>query len=107
MESFFYRQRCKNTNCNFYQDFTIPLNSYDGKGKCILNVIEQKIYSFNCRKCWMITVVNFEKIAIENCVILLKEKQKKILEARTKFQEERAKMEKRMKQAKAIIKMIF
>lgn len=55
----------------------------------------------------MITVVNFEKIAIENCVILLKEKQKKILEARTKFQEERAMMEKRMKQAKAIIKMIF
>lgn len=55
----------------------------------------------------MITVVNFEKIAIENCVILLKEKQKKILEARTKFQEERARMEKRMKQAKAIIKMIF
>ena len=55
----------------------------------------------------MITVVNFEKTAIENCVILLKEKQKKILEARTKFQEERARMEKRMKQAKAIIKMIF
>ena len=55
----------------------------------------------------MITVVNFEKIVIENCVILLKEKQKKILEARTKFQEERAMMEKRMKQAKAIIKMIF
>ena len=55
----------------------------------------------------MITVVNFEKIVIENCVILLKEKQKKILEARTKFQEERARMEKRMKQAKAIIKMIF
>ena len=55
----------------------------------------------------MITVVNFEKIAIENCVILLKEKQKKIREARTKFQEERAMMEKRMKQAKAIIKMIF
>ena len=65
MESFFFPQICKNNNCNVYQNFTIPLNSYDEKGRCIMNETEQKIYSFECNKCRMITFVNFEKVANE------------------------------------------
>ena len=77
MESFFFLQRCKNNNCNVYQHFTILLNSYNEKGKFILNETEQKLFSFKCNKCRMITFVDFEKIANEVYITLLKERRKK------------------------------
>ena len=49
MESFFFLQRCKNNNYNVYQHFTISLNSSNEK-ECILNEIEQKLYSCDCNK---------------------------------------------------------
>ena len=70
MESFFFLQRCKNNNRNVFQHFTISLNSYNEK--CILNETEQKLFSFECNKCRMITFVDFEKIANEVCITLLK-----------------------------------
>lgn len=75
MESIFYIQRCKNNNCNFYQNFTISLNSYDKKGKCIISE-KKKTFFLQMQKCQMITFVKFEKIANENCIILLKERRK-------------------------------
>ena len=77
MESFFFLQRYKNNNCNVYQHFTILLNSYNEKGKCILNETEQKLFSFKCNKCRMITFVDFEKITNEVCITLLKERRRK------------------------------
>ena len=43
----------------------------------------------------MITIVDFEKTANENCIISLKERRKKIIEVRMKFREERSKWEER------------
>lgn len=47
MESFSFVQKCKsNNNCDVFQHFTIPLNSYDETGKCIHDKTEQKLFSF-------------------------------------------------------------
>ena len=47
MESFFFAQKCKsNNNCDVFQHFTIPLNSYDETGNCILDKTERKPFSF-------------------------------------------------------------
>ena len=67
MDHFFHYWRCRNNNCNFYHYFSISLNSYDDEGKCILDEIVKKLYSFECKECktiklclsfyWLIPIV--------------------------------------------------
>ena len=77
MESFFFLQRCNSNNCDIFQDFIVSLNSYNEQGMCVLDEVEQKLLSFKCDKCQMITFVDFLKNANEHYIVFLKERRKK------------------------------
>ena len=77
MKSFFFLQRCNSNNCNIFQDFTILLNSYNEQGICVLNEVEQKLLSFKCDKCQMITFDDFKKNVNEHYIVFLKERRQK------------------------------
>ena len=74
MENYFsFYQRCKNHG-DFYH-FKIWLNDYSDGGKCLLTEEQKKSCSVFCLKCKSMTFLNFEEIANENTVVILKERQ--------------------------------
>lgn len=77
MKSFFFLQRCNSNNCDIFQDFTISLNSYNEQGMCVLNEVEQKLLSFKCDKCQMITFDDLKKNVNEHYIVFLKERRQK------------------------------
>ena len=60
-----FYQRCTNQQCNFYYSLIIPLSNNDNDSNCVLNKgQQQQKYSFVCPKCKMVTLLNFEEIAL-------------------------------------------
>ena len=67
-----YHQKCQKNQRNFYYFFKIQLNNYDEDGKCLLDEVQRRQYSFLCPLCKMVTFLDFIKAANESCVIFLK-----------------------------------
>ena len=89
---FFYYERCKNKNWNFYTCFKFFFDFYDEKGNCILPETEKRLYSFECKECRMITFLDFEQAGNEKFIVFLKQRLI-LINARRRFCDEEMKWE--------------
>ena len=84
---FFYYQRCKNENFNFYGCFPIFMDYYDNERNSVLQESQKRLYSFECKQYKMVIFIDFKQVANEKCVVFLKQIQI-LIKGRTKFYEE-------------------
>ena len=74
MENYLSYWKCKKSCCNFYQVFKIPLANYNNSGKCMVDKVQKRHYSFYCQACKMITFSDFEEATNECAFVFLKTK---------------------------------
>ena len=83
-DCFIYFQKWKKRNWSFFCKLSLFLNYYDNDGKCVPSKTQKRLYSYICKKCKMVTFLDFEKAANEKTVIFSKERQV-LVKARKKF----------------------